>query len=405
MRFLIYAAMVVLVFGCESARRNAISITGAQFPIEGEPLEQIDLVNMIDPENRRSRLGNHYCRSGGAIDTDDFESTELQCAVAAFETYFMTNIEFTHYLRTLGSAGGAGESVGVKVDEYGLPRGIGDEFQRRKATSYALALRRNEIQDAIMRHSDEYCRVFQEDLSDTRSLFQMTTGGLSTTLGGLGAIFTNANVARALAGAAGITSGLNAEFESAFFQQQALSTIYAGISLRRTRIADAIGERRFRLLDDTLRGPHLTVVASLMKNGRIHDGAVEIPSRDIAATSPDDNMLYVVSFNADAPPLQDGKKDAGDADSETKNGAVENSAGPVALVSVANYTLERAIGDSLIYHQACTLTEGLIEAEHSITSFEHQTRVRGTAVGADVIDEINSQRGKLPKAATGGPAK
>lgn len=71
----------------------------------------------------------------------------------------------------------------------------------------------------------------------------MLLGGLTTVLGGLGAIFTPAATARALAGAAGITSGLRGDFNAAFFYQQTVGALAKAIRARREPELKAITDK------------------------------------------------------------------------------------------------------------------------------------------------------------------
>jgi hypothetical protein len=404
-----------MLAGCQGLS-NDLTVTAAQFPTEGKPFDRIDIVNAIDPEDRRVKL-NVYCArtdSAKSKEAKEADATDLQCALAAFETYWMTYIEFEEYLRQFGPPISSPEkspkqspvtdtqtarSYNKTLLPQLLPEGLMDEVSKKKADSYALAMRRNELQDSIIRHSDDYCRRFQAHTSDVRSLFNVTAGGLTTLLGGLGSIFTDAATARALAGAAGITSGINAQYESAFFQQQALSTIFAGIGYRRERIAAQISNRRFRVLEPNAKKikPNFTVVASLMRDGRIHESVASYSGLELASLPADENLLYVVDFGDEGAEGEttDQANDAADSpkakekDDPKLRQRLEDQ-GPVALVSVASYTLERAIGDALVYHQACSLTEGLAEAERSIESYK---KLEDPATGSP-IEEILENRKK-----------
>ncbi len=419
MRFNVFAILILgLLAGCEADGNDFSGFTAAEFPIEGKPLNRIDIVNMIDPENRRSMLRGTYCASRRGdgdpnkaelrrtqTDTDDFESTDLQCAVSAFDTYFMSYNEFLYFLENYGVTSSsiiADSELSSKPFDSSGGLGLYDDFQKRKAHSYALALRRNEIQDMVKRHSDEFCRRFEENTVDTKTLFQLISGSLATTLGGLGAIFTDAGVARALAGAAGITSGLNAEYESAVFQQQAITTIFAGVALRRQSILGEIDRRRTRIINPKDE-PETKVYSSLVDGDQIIDGAFPIRAADIEKLSKEKNFVYLVDDEVSrvtTPITVTVEADASaGADKNDVTVARDNDENEPsrALVSIASYTLERAMGDVLIYHQACSLTQGLIEAERSIERIRERefTEKGERRRGLDEVNEIQQRINEL----------
>lgn len=99
---------------------------------------------------------------------------------------------------------------------------------------------RNQIQDEILRASEQRCNVYKGYIRRTQSSSNFVFGSLATLLGGLGAIFTDATVARSLAGSAGIVSGINAEYQQAYFSNLATEVIVDGIETRRKRIRNEI---------------------------------------------------------------------------------------------------------------------------------------------------------------------
>lgn len=103
---------------------------------------------------------------------------------------------------------------------------------------------RNSIQDTILATADRHCAVYKRMLSLAESNADMVTGGISTLLGGLSAIFTNVTTARALGGSAGIVSGLGAEFDAAYFRQVASHVIISGINVASGEVHSEISVRR-----------------------------------------------------------------------------------------------------------------------------------------------------------------
>lgn len=106
------------------------------------------------------------------------------------------------------------------------------------------AVERNQIQDEILRASEQRCSVYKTYIRRTQSGSTFFFGSLATILGGLGAIFTDATVARSLAGSAGILSGIGAEYQQSYFSNLATEVIVDGIEMRRQRIRDDLMLRR-----------------------------------------------------------------------------------------------------------------------------------------------------------------
>ncbi|CUW41173.1 protein of unknown function [Magnetospirillum sp. XM-1] len=100
---------------------------------------------------------------------------------------------------------------------------------------------RNSIQRYVMMVADRRCEVYKQSVSEIDSISGMSFGTLSTVTGVLGGLFTEA--AQGLSATAGISSGLNAEFNKAFFKNTAVPVIFAGIDMKRLEIAKRIGEK------------------------------------------------------------------------------------------------------------------------------------------------------------------
>ena len=126
------------------------------------------------------------------------------------------------------------------------------EAYGRFQTSSATAAQRNAIQDEIIRASDQRCGVYKIHLRRLQSTSNFLLGSAATALGGLGAIFTAADTARALAGAAGITSGINAEYQESFFSSVIAPVIIDGMEARRSTLRQSIDPHR---TEDLLKYP------------------------------------------------------------------------------------------------------------------------------------------------------
>lgn len=120
------------------------------------------------------------------------------------------------------------------------------KFYEQSAINRNGPERRNQIQDELFRASDQRCNYYKAYLYHLQSTQRSFFGGLSTALGGLGAIFTSASTARALSGAAGITSGVGAEAMEAQFASLTIQVLIEGIEKQRKDVFEAARSQRFR---------------------------------------------------------------------------------------------------------------------------------------------------------------
>lgn len=100
-------------------------------------------------------------------------------------------------------------------------------------------LLRNRYVGWLLRASNERCEAYKETLMETDRETNVVFGTLSTVLGILGSVFTPAATARGLSGAAGISSGLRAEFNSSFFAQKTAAALIKAMEAprRESRVA------------------------------------------------------------------------------------------------------------------------------------------------------------------------
>ena len=101
---------------------------------------------------------------------------------------------------------------------------------------------RNQVQERLILSSQQTCNFYKDYLRRIDAYKGFTLGSLTTALGAAAAIVTGAGAARALGGAAGITSGISAEFDQAFFKSIALHVIIPGIDSRRDKVLKRIRE-------------------------------------------------------------------------------------------------------------------------------------------------------------------
>lgn len=382
---LLAASAATLVNACASSSGGGDSrynsrelafgqLTAAQLEIENNPLNRIDLVNLIDPENRRAALrsagvciannigaaggdrpanpdassfsfspfagastvadlrtsylfkryemilrqlleerreiepptsANNYLGKYERLKPDEISrlkkekleiekeigvdetpeninpTIELNCALHAFYTYYLSYPQFEFvirklsyyiadpyqyldtpsfrdlfddsaesrdYLKELKKASETATQMSdferARMQAY-LSNGLYDSFYGQAAKSIAISMRRNAIQDQILVHSEYFCRYFKVRLHDSNVQVNLGLGILGTTLGGLATIFTDPTTVRALAGAAAITAGNRAQYNEVMFANLAIQTVIAGIDLARENILRELNGYRF----------------------------------------------------------------------------------------------------------------------------------------------------------------
>lgn len=114
----------------------------------------------------------------------------------------------------------------------------------RKDYDTQFYVARNTIQDRILAASEQRCSAYKKYLRHLDGSESFAFGALATILGGAGAIVTSASGARALAGSAGIMSGLSAEAKAQIFDNLATSVIAPGIDKARHDIVQDIMTKR-----------------------------------------------------------------------------------------------------------------------------------------------------------------
>jgi hypothetical protein len=117
-------------------------------------------------------------------------------------------------------------------------------------TNYgAWARLRNTLQDRVLLASQSRCGFYEEYLKRFQSNSATFFGTVATILGGAGAIVTGADSARALAGVAGISSGVGAELQKDLFSGVTSAVIVPGIEKRRGEILASIIQNRCQTPD------------------------------------------------------------------------------------------------------------------------------------------------------------
>ncbi len=95
---------------------------------------------------------------------------------------------------------------------------------------------RNGVQDKMLAVSTSRCNVFKTYLRRQQSDVNFALGSATTAAGAVGAIVKGAQDSRILAGIAGLLSGVQAEYNSAYYSNLAAHVIAQGIELKQARL-------------------------------------------------------------------------------------------------------------------------------------------------------------------------
>lgn len=103
---------------------------------------------------------------------------------------------------------------------------------------------RDAVQDRILGVATSRCNIFKTYLRRQQADANFWLGSLTTASGVLGAVLQGARASRNLAGAAGLFSGLQAEYNSNYYSNLAAHVIVQGIETHQARLLSQIVEGR-----------------------------------------------------------------------------------------------------------------------------------------------------------------
>lgn len=200
-------ALISLLTACglRNAEYNLIdrraNLAGASQLFSNDEVEKIDLKTLLDPSGKRFK--DERCR------TDAAESNDLDASLNAFNLCYTAE----HQAQAM--------AAGVSLDSW------------RKQ-------RRNQIQERVLFTSNQYCNVVKIYLQRAQSSTNFSLGSLATVAGIAGGVVTGLDGSRILSGISGALSGVNAEFNQAFFLGRVVPVITKGMDLRRKQIYDDV---------------------------------------------------------------------------------------------------------------------------------------------------------------------
>lgn len=124
-------------------------------------------------------------------------------------------------------------------------------FRESRENPETKRLHRNSVQDRILSVSTSRCNVFKTFLRRQQADSNFWLGSAATVAGVVGALVSAPLATRHWAGAAGILSGVQAEFNSTYYSNLAAHVIVQGIESHQNRLlAQLVAERQTKSIDD-----------------------------------------------------------------------------------------------------------------------------------------------------------
>lgn len=174
-------------------------------------LEQVNLVEMIDPDSRSEKLLKAWPADAAA-------PTDPADPAAAEKDWRVWGRRYDLVLAWFRSTS--------------------------EITAEDKAIRRDGVQDKIMAATESRCNVFKTFLRRQQSDVNFQLGTATTVAGVLGAVLPGANDSRNLAAVAGMLSGAQAEFNSAYYSNLAAQVIAQGVDVRMARLKKEVLQNR-----------------------------------------------------------------------------------------------------------------------------------------------------------------
>ncbi|QKX18190.1 hypothetical protein [Microbulbifer sp. YPW1] len=104
--------------------------------------------------------------------------------------------------------------------------------------------RRNSLQDELIALSNERCNHYKRVLMSSKNQASVFWGGTSLLMSGAGAIVSHGATANAFSGVAAAATGINSEYDKAYFNELSVNVIVSGIEKKRSAILANIRKER-----------------------------------------------------------------------------------------------------------------------------------------------------------------
>lgn len=180
---------------------------------------------------------------------EQFSSVDQHSSFPALSRASFEQVNLVELIDPNGEAKDKFQSYWPKEEEkWGIKYDLTLAWFRENTVEPELKrLHRNSVQDKILAVSTSRCNVFKTYLRRQQTDVNFLLGSASTISGVLGAVLQGVNSSRNLAGAAGLFSGLRAEYNQSYYSSLAAHVIVQGIELHRARLTKELMERRPRL--------------------------------------------------------------------------------------------------------------------------------------------------------------
>lgn len=315
----------------------------SSFPsISRANFEQVNLVEMIDPESHAESV---YAR----LWPKDASSNDAR------EAY--------------------GQKYDLVLAGFRSRTDLSDEQKRQ---------RRNSVQDKIIAVATSRCNVFKTFLRRQQTDGNFYFGSATTVASVLGALLPGARDVRNMAGAAGIFSGIQAEFNQSYYSNLAAQVIVEGIELRQSMLKERLyaGARDHSVVDYTMEA---AIADALVFDGSCSALTGLVMAQDsiqqITRPGPEaamNAMLYAQVMQAAS------KVDLTQTDAAGKVEALRKIPGPGAHPLIASMVL-RNTSDTLASEsrEAVKLIENLSARlqQQALRLANHYAQVRSTYAG------------------------
>lgn len=111
-------------------------------------------------------------------------------------------------------------------------------------TNERCAFRRDRVQDRLIWASESACADYLSNVRRSFTSTNLNLGGATTLFGALGSILNSKDAIRVFSGAAGVTSGLRAEYNDVYFSSQAFEVVSKAIRNVREKALKTINDER-----------------------------------------------------------------------------------------------------------------------------------------------------------------
>jgi hypothetical protein len=153
---------------------------------------------------------------------------------------------------------------------------------------------RDEVQDRVLASSNQKCGDYMRTLFAQKGDTEVFWGSLSTLFSGAGAVLSHMPTAQAFSAGGAVFSGINSEFQQAYFANKAIEVITTGINARRSEILKNIILRREQHNIYLMQRTNLLVDKTL----KTETEEIELKNKETQKKKPESKVALSYSLNA-----------------------------------------------------------------------------------------------------------